>query len=68
MSLGRRGRPGCVTEIWPFMCVNCRSRVLSRDIELVCHACGATYPLRDGIPVLLETRPADVKKRHGDVL
>ena len=57
-----------MTEIWPFMCVNCRSRVLSRDIELVCHACGATYPLRDGIPVLLETRPADVKKRQGDVL
>lgn len=37
-------------------CPSCKSALVSEDgaAELLCTRCGLAYPIRDGIPVLLE--------------
>jgi uncharacterized protein YbaR (Trm112 family) len=36
------------------VCVVCRSEVVLKDNKIVCKGCGRKYPVRDGIPIMLE--------------
>ena len=43
------------TELMDILvCPACHGDLLEEDTELVCKNCGLRYPIRDGIPVMLE--------------
>lgn len=37
------------------VCPVTKTRLIQKDNELWCHASGLAYPVRDGIPVMLES-------------
>ena len=49
-------------------CPVCRTGVWQEGDRLICSRCGRRYPIRDGIPVLLEDEadmPKDRRAHHG---
>ena len=49
---------------WPLVCVSCGGRLASESNALRCDGCAATYPIRDGVPVVLPARPAEQKEQQ----
>jgi len=45
-------------------CPRCKGALLQNDMKdgLICRACGLLYPIRDGIPVMLEGEAAPEPK------
>ena len=48
-------------------CVRCTGALVDADAGVVCGACGATYPVADGIPVILPGEIADWGRMQRDL-
>jgi SAM-dependent methyltransferase len=49
---------------WPFACVSCGRRLAAESNALRCHGCSTTYPIRDGIPLLVREESAEQKEQQ----
>ncbi len=49
-------------------CPDCKSDVQLKNNKIVCKGCGRSYPIRDGIPIMIideSEPPIKNKKRNG---
>jgi len=48
------GRPDLSDELLSVLvCPACHEPVVRRDDALACEGCGRSYPIRDGVPIML---------------
>ena len=50
------------------VCPLCNGKLLSKDKELICRFDRLAYPIRDGIPVMLEAEARSVSLEEKDKL
>ncbi len=50
------------------VCPLCKGKLLSKDKELICRFDRLAYPIRDGIPVMLEAEARSVSLEEKDKL